>query len=459
MEGKDGSPARSLLAERWMTTAIVVITLLFLSINWYFYNKTRSALDDEFSIRLRALASLAAAHVDPDLVDTLSPELAGFSTDDPNVAVLDIIALEYDLASIQVLREDGVVLLTTRPGLFPPGELYPLWNMDHEEILRALGGTPSSTDLYRSPDGGYIKAGYAPVGTPSEEATIVVAAEAAADFLQGMSGLRTLLIFATGISLAGLIIFVWLVSKATGSLIRTRESLMHAETLASMGRMAAGIAHEVRNPLFIIRSSAETLKKNHPDDAEQIDEFIIDEVDRLNGILTDYLLFAKNESTSVIETDLVRLLDRSIRLISDPEHAGNVAIETRFKVDGAPFKGEEKKLQQVFLNLLLNALQAMDGKGILIVSAMKSRSNYLLEFSDSGPGIPQKELEKVFEPFYTTRPTGSGLGLAIARRVVEDHGGEIDIASGGSNGTVVTVRLPVDRPEPGDKDEQSSDNR
>ena len=101
----------------------------------------------------------------------------------------------------------------------------------------------------------------------------------------------------------------------------------------------------------------------------------------------------------------------------------------------------------------------MDGTGILIVSAMKSRSNYLLEFSDSGPGIPQKELEKVFEPFYTTRPTGSGLGLAIARRVVEDHGGEIDIASGGSNGTVVTVRLPVDHPEPGDKDEQSSDNR
>ena len=442
-----------------MTAAIVVITLLFLSINWYYYNKTRSALDDEFSIRLRALASLAAASVDPDLVDTLSPELAGFDRDDPNAAALDKIALEYDLASIQVLREDGIVLLTTRPGLFPPGELYPLWNMDHEEILRALGGTPSSTGLYRSPGGGYIKAGYAPVGSPSGVSTIVVAAEADADFLQGMSGLRALLIVATSISLTGLIIFVWLVSKAAGSLLRTRESLMHAETLASMGRMAAGIAHEVRNPLFIIRSSAETLKKEHPGDAEQIDEFIIDEVDRLNGILTDYLLFARNETTSVIETDLVRLLDRSIRLISDPDHTGNIAIETRFKVSSAPFVGEEKKLQQVFLNLLLNALQAMDGAGILIVSIMRSKSNYLLEFSDSGPGIPQKELEKVFEPFYTTRPTGSGLGLAIARRVVEDHGGEIDIASGSSNGTVVTVRLPVDRSESGDTDEQNSDNR
>ena len=83
MEGKESGPARSLLTERWMTVAIVVITLLFLSVNWYYYNKTRSALDDEFSIRLRALASLAAASVDPELVDIFSPELAGFGADDP----------------------------------------------------------------------------------------------------------------------------------------------------------------------------------------------------------------------------------------------------------------------------------------------------------------------------------------------------------------------------------------
>ncbi len=459
MEWKNSSPARSILTERWMTAAIVAITLLFLAINWYYYNKTRSALDAEFSIRLRAIASLAATVVDPDIVDTLTPELAGFSADDSAVEGLDALALEYDLASIQVLREDGIVLLTTRPDLFPQGELYPLWNMDHEEILRALGGTPSSTGLYQSPDGGYIKAGYAPVASPQEMTSIVVATEADADFLQGMSGLRALLIVATTISLAGLAIFLWLVSKATGSLIRTRESLMHAETLASMGRMAAGIAHEVRNPLFIIRSSAENLKKDHPGDAEQIDEFIIDEVDRLNGILTDYLLFAKNETTSIMETDLVRLLDRSVRLISDPEHAGKIAIETRFKVDKAPFEGEEKKLQQVFLNLLLNAIQAMEGAGILVVSLMRSRSNYLLEFADSGPGIPTKDLEKIFEPFYTTRPSGSGLGLAIARKVVESHGGSITITSDEFKGTIVTVRLPVGSAESGENDEQSSDNR
>jgi signal transduction histidine kinase len=459
MGERDDSPARSLLTERWMTAAIVVITLLFLSINWYYYNKIRSALDDEFSIRLRALASLAAASVDPGRVETLSPELAGFSSEDSSIATLDALTIEYDLASIQVLREDGIVLLTTRPDLFPPGELYPLWNMDYGEIIGALDGTPSSTGLYQSPGGGYSKAGYAPVPSAPGKTSIVVAAEANADFLQGMNGLRALLIVATTISLTGLALFVWLVSKATGSLIRTRESLMHAETLASMGRMAAGIAHEVRNPLFIMRSSAENLRKKHPGDAEKIDEFIIDEIDRLNGILTDYLLFARNETTSVVETDLVRLLDRSIRLVGDPDHAGKVTIETQFDVATAPFKGEEKKLQQVFLNLLLNAIQAMEGCGILRVSLSRSRSGYTLGFDDTGPGIPERDIEKVFEPFYTTRPSGSGLGLAIARRVVEDHKGKINITASRYGGTIVSIKLPVDRAGSGDTDEPSSDYR
>jgi signal transduction histidine kinase len=459
MGKRDESPARSLLAERWMTAAIVVVTLLFLSINWYYYDKIRSALDGEFSIRLKALASLAAASVDPDSIEILSPELAGFNAEDSRVATLDALAAEYDLASIQVLREDGIVLLTTRPDLFPPGELYPLWNMDYGEIIGALDGAPSSTGLYQSPGGGFSKAGYAPVPSASGKTSIIVAAEANADFLQGMSGLRALLIVATTVSLIGLGVFVWLVSKATGSLIRTRESLMQSETLASMGRMAAGIAHEVRNPLFIMRSSAENLKKKHPGEAEEIDEFIIAEIDRLDGILTDYLLFARNEATSFVETDLVRLLDRSIRFVSDPGDAGMVTIDMESSVETAPFTGEEKKLQQVFLNLLLNAIQASEGSGNLRVSLSRSRSQYTLEFADDGRGIPEKDFERVFEPFYTTRPSGSGLGLAIARRVVEAHKGKISIAANKDGGTVVSVKLPADRAGSGETDEPSADNR
>ena len=462
-EGHHPRRPRSVSAGMWMSAAIVVITLLFLSLNWYYYDKMRSALDAEFGVRLRALASLAAASIDPQRVRDLFTVPAGFETDESSTARLEELAREFDLASIQVVREDGIVLLTTRPDLFPPGELYPMWNMDYGEIIRALEGAPSSTGLYRSPGGGYLKAGYAPLAPLSGKATAVIAAEADADFLMGMSGLRTLLIFATTISLAGLAIFVLLVYKAAGSLIRTRESLMQAETLASMGRMAAGIAHEVRNPLFIIRSSAERLREEHPEEAGRIDEFIIDEVDRLDGILTDYLLFARNESTSISETDLVRVLERCIRLVSEPSPPGEIRMETRFELEEAPFTGEEKKLQQVFINLLLNAVEAMDGSGTVSISLARSGSSYELEFSDTGPGIPEKDMERVFEPFYTTRPSGSGLGLAIARKVIEDHGGSISIAggrgSGTGRGTVVLVRLPADGLRQGERDEQGSDHR
>jgi signal transduction histidine kinase len=443
MDRMETSPARSLLTERWMSAAIVIVTILFLSVNWYYYVRTRSALDGEFSVRLRALASLASSAVDPSRIETHSPELAGFDPGGRNAAALDSLASRFDLASIQVLREDGIVLLTTRPDLFPPGEPYPMWNMDYSEIITALGGSSSSTGLYRSPGGGYLKAGYAPVVSTSGIAEMIVAAEADARFLEGMGDLRTLLILATAVSLAGLAVFLWLVSKATGSLIRARESLLHAETLSSMGRMAAGIAHEVRNPLFIIRGSAENLKRKHPGDSENIQELIIDEVDRLNGILTDYLMFARNESTRVSETDLAALVNRTVRLVSDPVEAGDITFEMRFGVETAPFACEEKKLQQVILNILLNAIQALDGRGTLYISLSRKKNEYILEFIDTGPGIPEKDLERVFEPFYTTRATGSGLGLAIARRVIEDHGGTITLATGDSGGTAVTVKLPA----------------
>ena len=121
MDRMNSSPARSLLTERWMSAAIVIVTLLFLSVNWYYYARTRSALDEEFSVRLGALASLAASAVDPSRIETHSPELTGFDPGSRDASALDSLASRFDLASIQVLREDGIVLLTTRPDICPPG--------------------------------------------------------------------------------------------------------------------------------------------------------------------------------------------------------------------------------------------------------------------------------------------------------------------------------------------------
>jgi signal transduction histidine kinase len=248
---------------------------------------------------------------------------------------------------------------------------------------------------------------------------------------------------ATAISLAGIVLFTWFVVKATQSLVQARESLLHSESLATMGRMAAGIAHEIRNPLFIIQSSAERLRKLHPEYSDDIDTFIIEEIARLDGILRDYLLIARNEPAPKGPLDLVLTLQRSVRLMTESLEDTNIEIVTDIQLGEAPFHGEEKRLQQSFLNILLNALQALDSSGRIKVSVAKQGKNYRIIFEDNGPGIATKDIEKVFEPFYTTKPAGSGLGLAIVKKVVDDHGGRIDVKSAEGTGTSIIVTLPA----------------
>lgn len=449
----------ALFKSGWMILAVVLLVAVFLSLNWYYYWRTRKSLNEDFSFRLRALASLVSLHLErkgatfPDPIERVG------KPPDRRVAELGSISEQFSLANILIVREDGVTLHTLRPDLYPPGDLYLHWNMDYPAIILALEGTPSSTDLYKAPDGTYLKAGYAPYPLDRTRAETVVAVEANVDFLQGLGDLRAILITATIVSAIGVVLFIWFVIKATGSLIRVRESLMQSETLASMGRMAAGIAHEIRNPLFIIRSSAEKIKNLHPESLGYIDTYILDEVDRLNGILRDYLLFARDEPAPKQKIDLVKTLYRSIRLVRDSLEEEIIRVETDFDVVEAPFAGEEKRLQQSFLNILLNARQSIESTGRIRVAFSSSGSHYTIRFEDSGAGIPNKDLDKVFEPFYTTKTAGSGLGLAIVKKVVEEHGGHIDITSTEGTGTSVTVTFPIVMETIGARNEQDTRSR
>lgn len=435
-----------------MALAVALLLVTFLAVNWYYYRLTRSILDEDFTIRLETLAALVSLEMGD--MDRES-DIMRTSISETLLARLRELSAEHSLSNILVVREDGITLLALQPDLFPPGELYPHWSMDYRAIIEALEGTPSATDLYRAPDGTYMKAGYAPLPLHAPAAGSVAAVEASAGFLARLEELRIVLIAATAVSIVGIALFTWFVLKATGSLIRARESLLESETFASMGRMAAGIAHEIRNPLFIIRSSAEKLKEANPERADEIDSFILEEVDRLNTILTDYLLFARDEETRRDAMDLVSTLRRSVRLVRESIESEGIELAEQYDVAEAPFHGEEKKLQQVFLNILLNAEQSTPKGGTITVTLTRRDARYRITFADTGSGVPSKELDKIFEPFYTTKPAGSGLGLAIVKRVVEDHGGDVAVSSRLESGTSVTVTFPV-RYNTGEGDEQGS---
>jgi signal transduction histidine kinase len=424
-----------------MTLAVIVLLTAIISLNWYFYIRIRGDLNEEFGLRLQAVSALVASGIEDDDLGLLHPDRQEFSQVRSMAAAMLAYSTEYSLSNISLIREDGVTLFSMKPDLYPPGELYLYWQMDYEGIIRALEGEAAATELYRAPDGNYLKAGYAPVPTDSGRTEVVVAVEASVDFLKGMRDLRVLLYTATAISLAGIVLFTWFVAKATHSLVQARESLLHSESLATMGRMAAGIAHEIRNPLFIIQSSAERLRKLHPEDTKDIDTFIIEEISRLDGILRDYLLIARNEPAPKGPLDLVMTLRRSVRLLA--ESLEETDILTDIPIEDAPFFGEEKRLQQSFLNILLNSLQALGSTGTIKVSVAKQGKTYRIVFEDNGPGIAAKDIEKVFEPFYTTKPAGSGLGLAIVRKVIDDHSGTIEVESAEGSGTSIIVILPI----------------
>jgi signal transduction histidine kinase len=433
----------SLLRSGWMVLAVAVLIAAFLSADWYYFTETRRNLDDEFGRRLIAIAELAAADIASSAGSSgravFSDAAAASSIRD----VLDRIRREHDLFNVVVLGEDFVALLSLESSLYPEGVEYPHWNMDYEALARAFQGEAAATILYEEGDG-YLKAGYAPLPAAAGARTAaVVGIEASAGFLESLERLRLILIAVTGISIAGVMLFTIFALKATSSLIRARESLMQSETLATMGRMAAGIAHEIRNPLFIIRSGAEKLMEKHPESRADIGGYIVDEVDRMNGILTDYLLFAKDEPSSHGPMDLAATLKRSLGNVRDSAAASGVSIETGRMLEEAPFIGEDKRIQQAFLNILLNAQQAIPGDGTITVSLALENGRYVVRFRDTGEGIAAKNLGKIFEPFYTTKSRGSGLGLAITKKIVEEHEGAISVESALNAGSTVSLSFPV----------------
>lgn len=426
-----------------MAGAVVVLAFTAVFINWYYYREIRGSLDREFGFRLRSIASLASAHIGGeyrlDYSDTGIPGLR--ILEEAESALLNIKS-RYDLSNIMIIREDGKVMYSLESSIIPPGEDYLNWNMDYREIVKALEGEAASTELIRSQYGSYMKAGYAPLNGPGERSSYAVAAEASPAFLKSMDLWRTSLLITSLFLAGGILLSVILILKSTDSLVKARESLMRSESLAAMGRMTAVITHEIRNPLFIIRSSAEKLKEDHPEDSSEIDEFIIDEVDRLDRTLTEYLSFSRGEGNERKETDLARLLSRSIKSTEKALGADNIEIKADSMESPAPYTGDEKRILQAFMNIMVNSIQSMDGEGRISVSLKRTPDSYRISFSDNGPGIPEKQQEKVFEPFYTTRATGSGLGLSVVKECAEAHGGTVELSSRPECGTEITISLP-----------------
>ena len=236
-----------------------------------------------------------------------------------------------------------------------------------------------------------------------------------------------------------------IIEKRARERLRLKEQLSRARHLSTLGEMVAGISHEIRNPLGIIRSSAELLMKKvaSHDPSNTIPEIIIEEANRLNNIITDFLNFAKPRSPNFIPCRVEEILEKNITFLSSQISEQGSTIH-KHQADSLPeVMADSAMLYQAFLNILINAMQSMPDGGRINVDIHSNDSMVSIAFQDEGDGIAEGHLEKIWDPFFTTKEKGTGLGLGIVRNIIESHNGNIKIENRPGGGAQVTIGLPI----------------
>lgn len=230
--------------------------------------------------------------------------------------------------------------------------------------------------------------------------------------------------------------------------IRELENRMrHADRLASLGRLAANIAHEIRNPLASITGAVEALSGTAgPEERDRLAQIVSRESARLDAIIRHFLEYAKPASLARARVDVVEVLDEVLTLLGHRDLPPALKIVREFP-PALPWSVDPQQLRQALWNLCLNALEAMPDGGELRVAATLREGWLEIVVTDTGDGIPPADLPHVLEPFFSTKPGGSGLGLALAHRIAQDHGGDVTVESTPGLGTRVALRLP-DAPNP-----------
>jgi PAS domain S-box-containing protein len=219
---------------------------------------------------------------------------------------------------------------------------------------------------------------------------------------------------------------------------RIRERLASAERMAALGEVAAKVAHEIRNPLVSIGGFAQRLENKLEGNLKEYATIISREVRRLEDILRDILGFVREVRLSPSDVDVNGLMKEVFSLVESELTERGIAVETSFG-DLPLVRLDKDRMKEAFLNIVNNAIQAVGNSGRIAAKTYASNAQVVVQISDTGKGITEKEMPFIFDPFYTTKPTGTGLGLAITRRIVEEHKGRIEVRSKKEEGTTITV--------------------
>ena len=235
-------------------------------------------------------------------------------------------------------------------------------------------------------------------------------------------------------------------AEANQQLQAAEAQVRRAERLAALGQLSAGLAHEIRNPLSTIKGSAEMLLKNVDANgavAHELAGFISTEVDRTNALVTRFLDFARPLALRLEKTEITEVIDEAVAQVEKHTPPLDVSIYKNYSPDIPPLLLDRQLIERVLYNLILNAAQASPAQSSVTVKTRQLGETLEISVIDRGTGIAPKDRESIFNPFFTTKSSGVGLGLAIVSKIVDEHGGQIDVESEPGAGSVFRVFLPV----------------
>jgi len=235
-------------------------------------------------------------------------------------------------------------------------------------------------------------------------------------------------------------------AEAYNRLRDSYEALQRSATLAAVGQMAAGLAHEIRNPLAGLQGAVEALSDQVPGDSDLGREFTdraVDEIRRINGLVSDFVAFGKPSPVERVPSSLPEIVRAAAGLLSAQARKQGVAVEVQAPDEGPEMMLDPDKIKQALINIMLNGIQAMPDGGVLNIELECDEKAATVSIADAGPGIPEEARDSIFTPFFSTKEQGAGLGLPLAHQIADSHGGTLRLGRPEGRGAVFVLVLPV----------------
>lgn len=442
---------------------IIVVLLVFNISNWRMMRLLETSKEEDLTRRVRSITRVASQSLMLPDSPTILPELVTLPPDEqaqrldafPDTAEYENLTQRVarlkagsGLAQVLLLTPNGTVVVDSNYR-FLTGEPLP-FTIDMQYMLAALRGEAATTPLYAW-EGEHFQRDYQAMVDDDGTTVGVVMGSISADYLQSMREVRAQVLrlwMLSSILLAMLGFWLYQMFRYVARLERRALQKVRVE---AMGALAGGMAHELRNPLAIIRALAEEIEADQPQPNRSTanSRDIIDETQRLSELVSHFLSLSRSPEAG--EEHLINLNDEIERVAQLMRKSASTEMEfvTDLPQETIFVNGDERAIRQLLLNLLVNAREAIgDGKGRVEIVLREKRYFAELRVTDNGPGISRKVLLRAFEPFYTTKSNGTGLGLAISRGIAENLGGELVLESAEGRGATAIVKLPIAEGQP-----------